>query len=146
MERKQQQFSIWYFLIAVVVLLAMQNYLFSPHVENLSYSDFKGLLKAGKVEDLTLSKRTISGALKSEGLEGFLPQEKINELKKIGEGMHRFVSVRVDDPSLIQELEEAKIRFAGQVENTWVSTLLAWIFPFILLFHRDKYDPNNFNR
>jgi hypothetical protein len=33
-------------------------------------------------------------------------------------GEHRFVTVRVDDPTLIQELEAAKVRFAGQIENT----------------------------
>lgn len=45
MENKEQ-FSIRYFLIA---FLAMQNFLFAPHAENLAYNEFKALLKAGPV-------------------------------------------------------------------------------------------------
>ncbi len=35
MEKRQQQFSLWYFLIAFLALLAIETFLFSPHVENL---------------------------------------------------------------------------------------------------------------
>jgi cell division protease FtsH len=54
MEKKQQQFSIWYFLAAFLFILAVQNYVFAPHTANLAYSDFKTLLKEGKVNDLAL--------------------------------------------------------------------------------------------
>jgi cell division protease FtsH len=76
----------------------------------------------------------IKGTLKKDGLEGLLPPEKIDELKQIGAGEHRFVTVRVEDPSLIQELETSKVRFAGEVENTWFSTLLSWIVPALIFF------------
>jgi cell division protease FtsH len=80
MEPKQQRFSLWYFLAALMIMLAIQNFLFAPHTENLAYSDFKALVKAGKVADLSLSERAITGRLKQEGLEKFLPKEKIEEL------------------------------------------------------------------
>jgi len=134
MEKNQQQFSIMYFIAALLIMLAIQNFLFAPHTESLSYSDFKALVKAGKVTDLTLGERAITGRLKEEGLEKFLPKEKIEELQKLGKGEHRFVTVRVNDPSLVQELEAAKVRFAGQVENTWLSTLLSWILPAVIFF------------
>jgi cell division protease FtsH len=134
MEKKQQQFSIWYFVAALLVMLAIQNFLFAPHAENLSYSDFKVLLKVGKVADLSLGERVISGTLKIEGLEGLLPKEKIEEIQKLGKGQHPFVTVRVNDPSLIQELEAAKVRFAGQVESIWFSTLLSWVLPAVIFF------------
>jgi cell division protease FtsH len=35
----------------------------------------------------------------------------------------------VDDPGLVAELEHAKVKFAGHVENTWLVTLLSWILP-----------------
>jgi cell division protease FtsH len=134
MEPRQKQFSLWYFLASILMLLAIQNLLFAPHTENLSYSDFKALLRAGKVADLSLGPRAISGTLKPEGLEGLLPKEKLAELQKAGKGEHRFATVRVDDPTLIQELEASKVRFAGQLENTWVSTLLSWILPALIFF------------
>jgi cell division protease FtsH len=91
-------------------------------------------VRAGKVTDLSLGPRAISGKLKPEGLEGLLAKEKLTELQKAGKGEHRFATVRVDDPTLIQELEASKVRFAGQLENTWVSTLLSWILPALIFF------------
>ena len=35
----------------------------------------------------------------------------------------------MDDPGLVAELEQANVKFAGHVENTWLSTLFAWILP-----------------
>lgn len=134
MENKQQQFSLWYFVIAFLILIAIENFLLSSHVENLSYSDFKVLLKAGKVEDLILGEKVISGTLKKEGLEGILTKDKIEELKRSSRGEYHFVTVRVDDPSLIQELEAVKVRFAGQVESTWFWTLLSWVLPAAVFF------------
>ncbi|MBI2371209.1 MAG: AAA family ATPase, partial [Deltaproteobacteria bacterium] len=134
MEKRQQQFSLWYFIATFLLLLAIQNYFFAPHAENLTYSEFKALLKAGKVADLTIGERILSGRLKKDGLAGLLPQKKIEELQKSGQGEHRFATVRVNDPGLIQELEAAKVQFAGQVESTWLSTLLSWILPALIFF------------
>lgn len=134
MEKKQQQFSFWYFFTVLLILMVLQNYLFGSHVENLSYSDFKSLLKAGNVEQLIIGQRRIAGRLKTEGLEGLLPNEKVDELKRFGKGEHRFSTVRVDDPSLISELENAGIGFSGKVENTWFAVLLSWIVPALLFF------------
>jgi cell division protease FtsH len=130
---KKEQFSVWYFLIAFLLILAMQNFLFAPHPENLAYNEFKALLKAGKLEEIALGERTITGTLKPDGLEGLLPKEKLEELKRAGAGKeHRFVTVRVDDPALIGELEAAKVRFAGVIESKWFSTLLSWILPAVI--------------
>ncbi len=40
----KQQFSMWYFLIAMVAILAFQSAFFSQHTETLQYSEFKTLL------------------------------------------------------------------------------------------------------
>ena len=134
MEPRQKQFSVWYFVAAFVILVVVQRFLFAPHTENLSYSDFKALIRAGKVADVTLGPQAIAGRLSPNGLEGLLPKEKLEALKRSGQGEHRFVTVRVDDPTLIPELEAAKVRFAGQVENVWLSTLLSWILPAVIFF------------
>ncbi len=132
MENKEQ-FSIWYFLIAFLAILAMQNFLFPPHAENLAYNEFKALLKAGKIDNVALGERSITGTLKPDGLEGLLPEKQIEELKRAGAGKeHRFVTVRIDDPDLVRELETAKVRFAGVVESKWLSTLLSWIVPAVI--------------
>jgi len=132
---KKQEFSLWYFLIAFMLLLTVQSYFGGPHAENLAYNEFKVLLKAGKIDNVALGERSITGTLKPDGLEGLLPEKQIAELKRAGEGKeHRFVTVRIDDPDLVRELETAKVRFAGVVESKWLSTLLSWIVPAVIFF------------
>ncbi|MBI4639669.1 MAG: ATP-dependent zinc metalloprotease FtsH [Candidatus Tectomicrobia bacterium] len=128
----QQKFSIWYLILAFAALLLMQFLLFMPHTENLSYRDFKVLLKAGKVEDLIIGERTISGHLKVEGLEGLLSQQKLGELRQLGKGEHQFVTVKVEDPGLTQELEALGVQFRGQVESNWLKMLLSWLVPALI--------------
>jgi cell division protease FtsH len=132
MPLKQRTFSIGYVFIALVVMFVLQSVFFAPGAETLSYSEFKALVKKGKVSDLTLATHTISGTLASEGLESLLSKARLEELKRQGSGPHRFVTTRVDDPGLVAELEQANIRFAGRVESTWLSTLLSWVLPAVV--------------
>lgn len=129
MEKKQRQFALGYFVAAFFLVLAVHDFLIARHTETLSYSEFKVLVKAGKVEDLTLGTRVIYGRLKREGLEGLLSKEKVEEIQRVTGAELRFATIRVDDPTLIQELETLKVRFAGEVESTWFTTLLSWVLP-----------------
>ncbi len=129
MEKKQRQFSLMYFVAAFFLVLAVHDLLTARGTETLSYSEFKVLVKAGKVEDLILGTRVISGQLKREGLEGLLSKEKAEAIQRLPAGENRFATIRVDDPTLIQELETLKVRFAGEVESTWFATLLSWVLP-----------------
>jgi len=129
MEPKQKNFTVWYFVAAAVALMLVQALLLAPHVENLSYSEFKSLVAKGKVTNLVIAKQVISGTLAADGLEGLLPKEKLDELKRYGKGVHQFVTARVDDPALVADLEAAHVRFTGTVENTWLTALLGWVVP-----------------
>ena len=134
MEKKHQQFSIWYFIVVFLLILWMQQAFFGPHVENLSYSDFKTLLKQGKIENVLIAENVITGTFRTEGLEGVLPKERLENLKSAGGNARRFVVARVEDPALVGELETAKVPFAGQFENKWFSTLLSWVLPAVIFF------------
>jgi cell division protease FtsH len=134
MEPKQRAFSMWYTVAAMLLFFGIQAILLAPHPETVSYSEFKSLVKANKVSDLMLYKDTITGTLALTGLEGVLPKEKIEEIKRAGKGAPRFVTTRVEDPGLVPELEVAHIRFTGHVANPWVSTLLSWILPAVIFF------------
>src|SRR5207245_9731188 len=129
MQAKQQKFTIGYFVAALLALFLVQALVLAPHVENLSYSEFKSLVAKDKVSNLVIGKQVITGALAANGLEGLLPNEKLDELKRYGGGVHRFVTARVDDPGLVAELEAAHVTFTGSVENTWLTALLPWVVP-----------------
>ena len=125
----QRKIFIAYFGLTVLGLFLIRTVFFAPQSENLSYRDFKTLLKAGKVVDLLLGERTITGRLTTDGLEGLLPQAKREELRKSGHGEHRFVTVKLDDPTLIPDLEAAGVQFQGHIESQWLGTILSWIIP-----------------
>lgn len=51
-----------------------------------------------------------------------------------GKQPHPFNTVRVEDPGLIADLQNARVRFQGELPNTWLSTLLSWVVPMLLFF------------
>ena len=132
MDPKQRTFSMWYTVVAMLVLLGIQAFLLMPHPESMSYSEFKALLRAGKVSELGLYRDTIEGTFSPTGLEGVLSKEKIEEITRSGKSAPDFVTTRVEDPGLVPELEAARVRFTGHVTNTWVATLLSWILPAVI--------------
>jgi len=111
-------FSIWYFLMAFLLITYLQQYFFSPNVETIPYSQFKQNLTAGNVTKLIIGPESISGTLK--GAE-----------KKPDQG---FTTLRVDDPNLVKELDEHKIDYSGHYESKLLSGILSWILPFGIMF------------
>jgi hypothetical protein len=91
MEQKQRTFSIWYAVLAMMVLVGIQAVLLAPHPENVSYSQFKALVKARTVSDLVLYKNTILGTVSPTGLDTILSKQQIEDMKRSGDGVHRFV-------------------------------------------------------
>jgi cell division protease FtsH len=132
MAPKQRTLSLAYLAVVLMAMFLLQSVFFAPRAEELSYSEFKTLMKRGKVSDLTLDKQAISGTLATDGLESLLPKERLGELKRLAGGPHRFVATRVNDPALVAELEQANVKFAGQAENTWLAALLSWVLPVVV--------------
>ena len=134
MVQKQQTFSIWYFIVTFLILLAMQTFFLSPRPEMITYSQFKSLVKDGFVADLAIEQGTIRGNIKAEGMKQIFSAEKLKELKYDGKSAHAFATVRVEDPGLTAELEEAGIPFRGEVTSNWLPTILSWLVPVALFF------------
>jgi cell division protease FtsH len=148
MENKQQ-FTLWYFLGVIVLLFAVQTFFGRAHVGTLSYSDFKTLLQAGKVHDVTLGSETIQGTVDLDGAEKLLPPAVLETMKTTdsvppqgaqekGAGAvpvkatHPFIARRVEDPQLTAQLDAAKVRYTAATENRWLSTLLSWVLPMVI--------------
>jgi cell division protease FtsH len=126
--------SIWYFVGVFLLLTVLQNYVFAPRVDTLSYGEFKTLLEKGKVSDVSIGAQLITGQLTRDGLEGVLPKDRLEALTRAGTGEHKFMTVRVDDPELVHELQRANVNFRGEVASTWLPMILSWIVPMGLFF------------
>ena len=133
MEHNQRQFSIWYVLLGVMLLLAIQS-VFAAHQETVPYSDFKALVARGAVREVVLDRQTIRGTVRTDTLASVLPKERAAALRQGAESLHAFVTTRVEDPELVARLEAAGVRFAGRAENPWSSALFTWMLPALLLF------------
>ena len=134
MEPEQRQFSLWYFVVGLITLFALQSVFFAPHRETLAYSEFKALAKQGKVSDLLFERQQILGTVDLEGAESVLSKVRVDSLRRMTKGPHPFTTTRVDDPGLVPELEKAGVRFAARAENPWSAALLSWVLPAVVLF------------
>jgi cell division protease FtsH len=137
LEKKHRQVSIGYFVFVFFAILMIQNYFGSAHVEILNYSQFKSLLHKGLIADVAIGETTIEGNMKGEAVKEVLPPEKLKKLSPEvieGKKLYPFTVVRVEDPALTAELEQAKVPFKGVVASTWLPTILSWVVPVALFF------------
>jgi cell division protease FtsH len=136
-EKKFRPAPIWYFLATLSLVFLMQNLLAGPHVEIISYSQFKSLVKKDLVNDLIIRETVIDGNLKGAAVKEIFPPEKLKEVSpEVLAGKIRlpFETVRVEDPGLTTELEAANVPFKGEVTSNWLPTLLSWVVPVGLFF------------
>src|SRR3972149_10267902 len=89
--------SLWYGLAFLLVLGFAQLYFMTPPGRSIPYSEFKALVKDGQVADVTITEQIVRGTLKQPA--GGDPKES-----------KPFTSTRVDDPTLIEDLERKGVR------------------------------------
>ena len=115
---RQPRPSIWYGLGFLALLVLAQTYFLVPSGTPLPYSEFKAHLKQGKIVEVTVGEQIIRGELKPSTPTG-KPEP--------------FTTTRIDDPTLVAELEQAKVKYTGEMVSRWLPEILGWIIPLLLL-------------
>lgn len=130
---KKTKFTIIYFLIALTVIIILENYLLSKEITTITYSEFKNLIKDGLVNELVITQTSIEGKFIKGAREKLetLRKGKEQNLQHLKENQIFYV-VRMDDPDLVKELTEKGITFTAKQEVTWFKTLLSWILPMLI--------------
>ena len=90
--RKKVNFSIWYFVAAMLMFVWFQSYMGQQQTEKIPYSDFKQWARDGKVGNLVVGPEQITGNVKGEE----------------GKPARSFVTVRIEDPELVGQLEQKR--------------------------------------
>jgi cell division protease FtsH len=117
-EKPGRHFNIGFFLLAFIAILMLQQAIDAyRRTAVVPYSEFYDMLREGKIAEVVVAQDTIQAKLK----------------KPLGDGRKEIVAVRVD-PNFAQELEAAKVKYSGAVENNWISTLLDWLIPIAIFF------------
>ncbi|MBS0184110.1 MAG: ATP-dependent zinc metalloprotease FtsH [Nitrospira sp.] len=115
---KKVSFSIWYIFLAVMAVVFVHDLFHALNkIEELPYSEFKKLVEAGKVAEVSVTNQVLTGKLKPEG-----------ESKE----QKAFATVRVEDPDLVRELNRHGVTFTGVIESTFWRDLLSWVIPVAL--------------
>jgi cell division protease FtsH len=110
--------AIWWVLGALFILALGQVYLFTPGGRQISYSEFKGMVRSGQVAEVTVGDATIHGQFKrGQG----------------DKGSTAFTTTRIEDPKLVEELEAHGVKYSGEVVSRWLPEVLSWVVPLLLL-------------
>jgi len=120
MRQKKISFSASYLIIALAALLLIQFWL-SPRVENVSYTQFKNLVKESKINSVVIS---------TNQLKGFETRQDQKKEPLFPEMIYR--TPRVDDRNLVEFLEDNHVDIIAENENTFLKTLLSWILPALI--------------
>ncbi|MBV9586304.1 MAG: ATP-dependent zinc metalloprotease FtsH, partial [Alphaproteobacteria bacterium] len=116
--KKETHYHIWYWIAAIIALMIIQAVFASyTQIENIAYSDYLNDLKAGKIAEVRVSGNYIQGKFKEADAKGYT----------------EFITTRVD-PTTSDELSKYGVKYAGQIESTFLRDLLSWIIPVALFF------------
>ncbi|MFU1378816.1 ATP-dependent metallopeptidase FtsH/Yme1/Tma family protein [Escherichia coli] len=115
---KKNQWNTGYWIVALLLLLSLQSYWQTAKtVELVPYSEFEKALAEGRVAEVLVSDRTVTGRLKS-------PDSR---------GKTTIVATRVE-PDLADRLSKYDVPYARVLESTWLRDVLSWILPAVAFF------------
>jgi cell division protease FtsH len=110
--------AVWYVLGFLLLLALAQAFFVQMQTgDTIPYSEFKSLVRADKVQDVTLSDDRVHGTLKPSGSEKAKP----------------FTAVRVTDAKLPEELEAHHVQYRGEVASRWLTEVIGWIIPLLFI-------------
>jgi cell division protease FtsH len=115
---KKISFSIAYVFLAIGAIILVHDFIVSMEkLEELPYSEFRTLVAAGNVAEVTVTQQRLTGKLKTE--EGSKEQKL-------------FTTVRVEDPDLVKELNARGVKFTGVIESTFLKDIISWVVPALI--------------
>jgi len=114
--------GLWYVLGGLLLLALVQTWLLTPTGKPITYSEFKQAVRNGMVAEVTVGEQTIIGAYKRE----------IN-------GTKAFSTTRIEDPKLLEELDAAGVKYAGEFVSRWVPEVLGWLLLLLFIFGMWSY-------
>jgi cell division protease FtsH len=104
--------AMWYVLAFVLMLALAQAFFYSMQTGDvIPYSEFKNMVREGRVQEVTVGVDTVRGTAKDG---------------------RNFSAVRIEDPKLVEELAQHGVSHKGEVSSRWMDALLAWGLPLLL--------------
>lgn len=108
--------AVWYVLGFLLLLAIVQAYFAFPSGQAVTYSEFKAMVRANQVAEVSIGIDRIRGVLKTDD-----PQRR------------NFTVTRVEDPKLVEDLEQHQVKFTGESDSRWLPELLSWLVPLVFI-------------
>ena len=96
------------------LMVLAQAWFLTPSGRQISYSEFKQLVRSGQVAEVTVGETAIRGIFKREQ-----------------NGTRNFTTTRIEDPKLIEELDAHGVKYTGELVSRWLPEILGWVVPIV---------------
>ncbi|PTY02467.1 cell division protein FtsH [Opitutaceae bacterium EW11] len=139
----------WYLLVMLLALWAWQEAYQQVSVRTIPYSEFKTHVARREVTEVLISQDQIVGRIvpaaagkgggasgpQKDGATGAAAAKAPTEETKAAnpDGGYSFRTVRVEDPELVKQLQDAGVSFTGTRPSFLSQFLFAWVLPIILM-------------
>jgi len=132
---KRVHFSIWYVLLAFLIMFAIQTFMVSTQIEEFAYSDFKRLINEDRIVECYISKDKVTGLMTKNERTRVSSLNLQDENKAWMKQVKSFETIRVEDPDLFKNLNERGIKVTGKSSEPGIlGIILQWIVPLLFLF------------
>ena len=147
-QEKRMRFSASYFLVAFVLILLFQEFVFKPVVTDrreVTYSQFREDIADGLVTEVTFTEERIYYLVdpvrwrEARVNEALTPEEQSATLQWFDALLEQsdqpaFNTIAVDDPELITDLLVDGIVFSAQLPSSgFLTVVMGWLLPFLPL-------------
>ncbi len=132
------RYAIWYVLAILLTIFLFQYFSALKQVPEISYSEFRHLVETKGVNDLSIGTESITGKLLPAGIEDLAKERKEPDLpKKLAQTFEKkeptFTTARMEDKDLVELLDKQGIKYKAIPEKTWITSLISWVLPMLLL-------------
>jgi cell division protease FtsH len=115
---KKAGFNIAYLLFALLAIMVLREvWTQAQSVETVPYSTFEQYLREGKIDEVAVSERLITGRLKSPDTGG-----------------KTSVVAPLVDPAMAERLSHFNVTYTRTFEPTWLREIMSWVAPALIFF------------
>ncbi len=141
-RRKKFTYSIWYFIIAMLLVMFINYMMFTPHIQyrNVDYSTFKSLISDGTIVQVAFDgDQYIGYSVTKEGAENVLSEiarTRQIPLELDTSAIIPYQTYMIEDSSFVPLLDEKGVEYYATEppKPSVLSSLLSLIFPIAIFF------------
>jgi cell division protease FtsH len=126
---EQWRYAFVYFIVLMLIVWFWQEAISRVSVRTIPYSQFKEYVAKGEIVEANIGPDVVTGKIRTQS-----PTTGTNQAAaKAAEKEFVFRAVRLEDPKLVEQLQNANVKFTGTRPNLISQFLLAWILPIAIM-------------